>query len=157
MLNKVLVTTIPDKRIKECKSRLKCLLSIEDLRSLQFGLYREKYGNILMTSRVSLNLPKQTTSIGYAYIFGADKSPKKSLISFQMWIFFSYALVRTSLLITECKVSCYKMLTTWINNHMKRYKQTGLLTYSSFMHTSLTKVVHDNQKASPRFARRSNN
>ena len=41
-----------------------------------------------MISLVSLNLPKQMISIGYAYIFGVDKSPKKNLISFQMWISF---------------------------------------------------------------------
>ena len=33
---------------------------------------------------------------------------------------------------------------------------TGLLTYSKFMHAFLTKVVLDNPKARPRFARHSN-
>ena len=41
--------------------------------------------------------------------------------------------------------------------HFDQSEQTGLLIYSNFMHSLSTIVVLDNQRACPRFARRSNN
>ena len=45
-----------------------------------FGTNRKKHGNVLMTSQNGPNQPKQTTSIAYAYILSAIKSPKKIFI-----------------------------------------------------------------------------